>query len=328
MNRRRFLLTSVAGALAAPLAARAQQAGKIYRIGWLGNFPPAATTTPIIAAFVAGLREYGYVEGVNLKLEYRWAAGRNDILMALVRDLLQAGVDVIVTTTTPAALALKEHAKDVPVVVVGISHPVESGLVQSLAHPGGRITGLSSQLGDLNEKTFQLCRELIPGMSRLAVFWTPDNQGSALGLKGMQSEALKAAITIVPVSASSQDEIDGALSVLQRERPQIVLVHASYLSSPQTPRILEFTRRHRIPTVGNSRGQVQDGLLMSYSPDLVSLFRRAAYYVDRILRGKKPADLPIEQPTKFELVINLKTAKALGLTIPPSLLARADQIIE
>jgi len=328
MNRRRFLLTSLAGALAAPLAAQAQQASKVYRVGYLGNFPPTATFAPVIAAFVAGLREYGYVEGVNLKLEYRYAAGRTDTLLTLVRELLQAGVDVIVTSNTPAALTLKEHAKDVPVVVIGISHPVESGLVQSLARPGGRITGISSQLGDLGAKGLQLCRELVPGMSRLAVFWTPSNQGSALGLKSLQSEAAKAGVAIIPVSAGTQDETESALSVLERERPHVVMVHASYVGSSQVPQILAFTLRHRIPTLGDLSRQAHDGLLMSYSPDLVGMFRRAAFHVDRILRGTKPADLPIEQPTKFELVINLKTAKALGLTIPQSLLLRADQVIE
>ena len=328
MDRRRFLLTSLAGALAAPLAAGAQQAGKRYRVGYLGNFPPPAGAPPVIAAFVGGLREYGYVEGENLKLEYRWAAGRTDTLVPLVRDLFQAAVDVIVTSQTPAALTLKEYGRNVPVVVVGVSHPIESGLVQSLAHPGGRITGLTSQLGDLGAKFLQLARELVPGLSRLAVYWTPSNQGSALGLKNVQSEAAKVGIAVVPVSAGTQEETMSALSVLERERPQVVFVHASYVSSPEMPRIREFTLRHRIPSVGDSSGQAHAGMLISYAPDLVSLFRRAAYYVDRILRGTNPADLPMEQPTKFELVINLKTAKALGLTIPPSLLARADQVIE
>ena len=328
MNRRRFLLTSLAGALAAPLSVEAQQARKVYRVGYLGNFPPTATFAPVIAAFVAGLREYGYVEGVNLKLEYRYAAGRTDTLPTLVSELLQAGVDVVVTSNTSAALTLKEHAKDVPVVVIGISHPVESGLVQSLARPGGHITGITSQLGDLGAKFLQLGRDLVPGMSRLGVFWTPSNQGSALGLKNVQSEAAKVGIAVIPVSAKTKEELESALSTLERERPQVVFVHGSYVASPEMPRIVEFTLRHRIPTVGDASRQAHAGLLISYSPDLVSLFRRAAYYVDRILRGTKPADLPIEQPTKFELVINLKAAKGLGLTIPPSLLARADQVIE
>jgi putative ABC transport system substrate-binding protein len=325
MDRRTFLRTLASGLLAAPLAAEAQPAGKVYRVGYLGV---SATITPVVAAFVAAMRDYGYTEGVNLKLEYRWAAGRNDIWMAFVRELVQAGVHVVVTSSTPAALTLKEHAKDVPVVFVGLGSPVESGLVQSLAHPGGQLTGLSAQHGDLVTKVLQFCGELVPGISRLAVFWTPSNLASALALKSIQSEATKAGIAIVPVSTRAQDETDSALSTLERERPQVVLVHASYVGSPEIPRIREFTLRRRIPTVGNSGLLAHDGLLMSYAADLVTLSRRAAYYVDRILRGTKPADLPVEQPTKFELVINLKTAKALGLTIPPSLLARADQVIE
>ena len=328
MERRTFLATVSGGLLAAPRAAEAQQAGKVYRVGYLGNFPPTPTTAPLLSAFSDGLREHGYVEGRNLKLEYRWANGRSDIWPALGRELLQAGVQVVVTATTPAALSLKEHATALPVVLLGVSHPVEAGLVQSLARPGGNITGLTTQLGDLSAKFIQLCRELIPNMSRVAVFWTPTNPGSALGLKSLQGEASKAGIAVVPVSTRMSDETDTALSTLARERPEVVLVDASYISSPELSRIREFAISHRMPTVGDSSALTRDGLLMSYSPDLVSIFRSGASYVDKILKGTKPADLPIEQPTKFELVINLKTAKALGLTIPPSILARADQVIE
>jgi putative tryptophan/tyrosine transport system substrate-binding protein len=328
MDRRAFLGTLAGGLLAAPLAAGAQQAGKVYRVGYLGNFPPTQSTAPVLSAFTDGLREHGYVEGRNLKLEYRWAHGRSDILPALVRELVHEGVQVVVTAQTPNALALKEHAKDLPVVLMGASHPVEAGLVQSLARPGGNITGLSSQLGDLSAKMIQLCRELVPGVSRLAVFWMPTNQASALGLKTLQAEALKAGIPVVPVSTRMRNETDAALSTLARERPDVVLVDASYIASPELPRIREFAISHRMPTVGDSNSLTRDGLLMSYSPDLSSLFHRAASFVDKILKGTKPADLPIEQPTTFELVINLKTAKALGLTIPPSLLQRADQVIE
>jgi putative ABC transport system substrate-binding protein len=281
-----------------------------------------------LSAFTDGLREHGYVDGRNLKLEYRWAHGRSDIWPALVRELLQAGVHVVVTSQTPAALTLKQHASEIPVVLTGVSHPVEAGLVQSLARPGGNITGLSNQAGDWGPKLIELCRELVPGMSRLAVFWTPTNQGSALGFNRFQGEALKAGIAVVPVSTRMKDETDAALSTLARERPDVVLVHATYGGSPELSRIREFAMNHRMPTVGDSSALTRDGLLMSYSPDLLRLFRRAASFVDKVLKGTKPADLPIEQPTKFELVINLKTAKALGLTIPQSLLARADQVIE
>jgi ABC-type uncharacterized transport system substrate-binding protein len=316
------------GLFASPLVGETQQPGKVYRVGYLGNYPPTPNTSPILAGFTDGLREHGYVEGINLKLEYRWAHGRSDILPALARELREAGVQVVVTPQTPAALILKEHAKDLPVILVGASHPLEAGLVQSLARPGGNITGLSSQPGDLGGKLIQLCRELVPGMSRLAVFWTPTNQGSALGLKGLRAEALKAGIAVVPVSTAMRDETDTALSTLARERPEVVLVHSSYINSPELSRIRDFAISRRMPTVGDSGALTRGGLLMSYSPDLVSLFRRAASYVDKILKGTKPGDLPVEQPTKFELVINLKTAKALGLTIPQSLLLRADLLIQ
>jgi len=328
MDRRAFIGSLAGSLLAAPLAGGAQQAGKLYRVGYLGNFPPTPSTAPLLSAFTDGLREHGYVDGRNLKLEYRWAHGRSDIWPALVRELLQAGVHVVVTSQTPAALTLKQHASEIPVVLTGVSHPVEAGLVQSLARPGGNITGLSNQAGDWGPKLIELCRELVPGMSRLAVFWTPTNQGSALGLKSLQEEALKAGIAVVPVSTRMRDETDAALSTLARERPDVVLVGATYIASPELSRIREFALSHRMPTVGDSSALTRDGLLMSYSPDVISQFRRAASFVDKILKGTKPADLPIEQPTKFDLVVNLKTAKALGLTIPPSLLQRADQVIE
>src|SRR4030095_2336702 len=306
MERRAFLAVVSGILFAAPVAAEAQQAGKLYRVGFLGNFPPTPSTAPIWAAFTDGLREHGYVDGRNLKLEYRCAHGRSDIWPALVRELLQAGVHVVVTSQTPAALTLKQHASEMPVVLVGVGQPVEAGLVQSLARPGGNITGLSAQLGDLGAKLIQLCRELVPGMSRLAVFWTPTNQGSALGLKSFQEEALRAGIAVVPVSTRMRDETDAALSTLARDGPDVVLVHATYIASPELSRIRQFALSHRMPTVGDSSALTRDGLLMSYSPAPLSLFRRAASFVDKILKGTKPADLPIEQPTKFELVINLK----------------------
>src|SRR4030095_6593190 len=297
MERRAFLAMVSGSLFAAPVAAEAQQAGKPSRVGLLATSPPPPSTAPIWAAFTDGLREHGYVDGRNLKLEYRWAHGRSDIWPALVRELRQAGVQVVVTSQTPAALMLKQHASEMPVVLVGVGQPVEAGLVQSLARPGGNITGLSAQLGDLGAKVIQLCRELVPGISRLVVSWTPTNRGSALGLKSLQEEALKAGITVLPVSTRMRDETDAALSTLARERPDVVLVHASYRGSPELSRIREFALSHRMPTVGDFGALTRDGLLMSYSPDLLSLFRRAASFVDKILKGTKPADLPIEQAT-------------------------------
>ena len=327
MDRRAFIGTLTGDVLAAPLVARAQPAEKIFRIGWLGNVPPPPAMVPVIAAFMDGLRQYGYVDGRNLKVEYRWANGRDERYSELVRELIQANVQLVVTAQTPGALVLKEQAQ-VPVVLLGVSHPVEAGLVQSLSRPGGNITGVTNQLGDLDAKLLQLGKDLVPKLSRIAVFWTPTNQGSAIGLKNMQAVATKAGVAVVPVSARTRDEAEHAFSALMHERPDALIVHASYLGSAELIQIREFAARTRMPTISAFSALTRDGLLMSYSPDPATYYRRAAYYVDRILKGAKPADLPIEQPTKFDLFINLKTAKALNLTIPPSLLQRADQVIE
>ena len=327
MDRRAFIGTLTGAVLAAPLVARAQPAEKIFRIGWLGNVPPPPAMVPVIAAFMDGLRQYGYVDGRNLKVEYRWANGRDERYSELVRELIQANVQLVVTAQTPGALVLKEQAQ-VPVVLLGVSHPVEAGLVQSLSRPGGNITGVTNQLGDLDAKLLQLGKDLVPKLSRIAVFWTPTNQGSAIGLKNMQAVATKAGVAVVPVSARTRDEAEHAFSALMHERPDALIVHASYLGSAELIQIREFAARTRMPTISAFSALTRDGLLMSYSPDPATYYRRAAYYVDRILKGAKSADLPIEQPTKFDLFINLKTAKALNLTIPPSLLQRADQVIE
>jgi len=328
MERRTFLALVPANLLAAPLAAEGQPAGKIIRIGWLGNVPPPPAMAPVIAAFMDGLQQYGYVDGRNLKVEYRWAMGRDERYPELVRELIQANVQLVVTAQTPGALVLKEQAHAVPVVLLGVSHPVEAGLVQSLSRPGGNITGVTNQLGDLDAKLLQLGKDLVPKLSRIAVFWTPTNQGSAIGLRNMQTVAAKVGIAVVPVSARTRDEAEHAFSALRHERPDALIVHASYLGSAELIQIREFAARTRVPTISAFSALTRDGLLMSYSPDPATYYRRAAYYVDRILKGTKPAHLPIEQPTQFELAINLKTAKTLGLTIPPSLLARADQVIE
>jgi len=328
VERRAFLSAVTGSLLAAPLAAEAQQAGKVWRIGYLGNVPPTPRTAFTVAAFTEGLRQYGYVEGRNLVIEFRFAQGHDEKYPQLVRELLQANVELVVTTQTPAAIALKEGAKTLPVVMIGTGQPVEAGLVQSLARPGGTITGVSSQVGDLEGEVVQLARELVPMLSRLGVLWFPSNQASALALKNMQAQAAKGGILVVPASAPLDDpsELERTLSALARERLDVLEVHGTYLS--QAAAIGQFAVLHRLPTISLFTSMTRDGLLISYAPDLTSLFRRGAYYVDRILKGAKPADLPVEQPTKFEFVINLKTAKALGLTIPPSLLVRADEVIE
>ena len=324
------MLVGIIGAvlLAAPFVAEPQQAGPVYRIGYLGRTPPTPSGTSSFTAFTDGLAEHGYIEGRNLVLERRWSYGQDERWPDLVRDLIQRDVQVIATPDSGATQAIKDHAPAIPVVLLGVSHPIEAGFVASLARPGGNITGLSNQLGDLDGKILQLIREAVPKMSRVAVFWNPANPGSALGLKALQHVASEARLTVQPVTGRTPDELATALAVLRRESPDVISVHSWYIGSPQKTRIIEFATTHRIPTVTGSRSLAQEGVLLSYAPDFADLFRRGARYVDKILKGAKPADLPVEQPTKFVLVINLKTARAIGLTIPQALLLRADAVIE
>jgi len=327
---RRIGLVLALSLFVAPLASEAQDTGKVWRIGYLGNYPPTPNTSRVLAAFTDGLREYGYVEGKNLTIEFRFAHGREERYPELVRELLQANVELVVTVQTSAALALKQGAQALPVVLLGSGNPVEAGLVQSLARPGGGITGLSNQVGDLDGKLVQLARELVPRLSRLTVLWDPTNHPSAYGVNALKALAAKEGLSVSPVSTPAQtpDELERAISALARERPDVLLVHGIGTYIRQAAVIGQLATRHRILTICAFSSMARAGLLISYGPDSASLFRRGAYYVDRIFKGAKPADLPVEQPTKFELVINLKTAKALGLTIPQSVLLRADHVIE
>jgi putative ABC transport system substrate-binding protein len=301
----------------------------MHRVGYLGSFPPTPETAPVRVAFVDGLRAHGYIEGKNLTLEYRYSHGRDERWPGLVRELLTAHIQVIAASDSAAAQAVKAHAPTIPVVLLGASDPVGTGLAASLARPGGNITGLSSQLGDLEAKSLQLLLEVAPRVSRLAVFWNPDNVGSATALRTLQAHAAVRGVTLHPVVGRTREEMDGALAALTRERPDALAVHLWYSGSPERARLAEFAARTGIVTISGSKRLVRAGLLMSYAPDPAAIFRRGADYVHRILQGARPADLPIEQPTKFELVLNLKTtAKALGLTIPPSVLLQADEVVE
>ena len=328
LTRRRFLLTSLAGVLAAPIAAAAQQAGKTWRIGLLGRFPTTPATEHIRLAFLDGLRERGYTEGGNVTVEYRFSHGLDERWPRLVRELLDLGVEIIVTSDSGAVQAIMKHATRIPVVMLGVNQPVEAGFALSLARPGGNITGLSNQLGDLNAKHLQILREIAPRLSRVAVLWNPVNPGSLLAFRDLESVARTENLKLEAFIARTSDETDKTLAALVHERPHALFVHAWYTNSPELARIVQFTMTNRIPTVTGSMPMAKEGVLISYAPDIADTYRRGAYYVDKIFKGARAADLPIEQPTKFELVINLKTAKALGLTISPSLLARADQVIE
>ena len=327
MDRRAFLGTLTGGLLAAPLAARAQQAGRVHRIGFLGNTTPALEAN-LVGPFREGLRELGYVDGQNIVIEYRWAEGKYERAPSLLAELLARKVEVIVTAGTPTSLAAQKATMSVPVVVVGVGDPVATGLVASLARPGGNITGLTSIGEALEGKRLELLREVVPKVSNVAVLWNPVNPVLQRVLDELQTAAAVLQIRVLLVSVRAQDEFDDAFAAITRQRPGALLVLGDRLFLQNRARIMAFAAKNRLPGVHSYRELVEAGGLMSFGPSYAGMHRRAAYYVDRILKGARPGDLPVEQPTKFELVINLKTAKALGLTIPQSLLQRADQVIE
>jgi putative ABC transport system substrate-binding protein len=328
VNRRTFLGAIPLAVVTAPLAAEAQQAAKIARIGYLA---PALAAGPVLEAFRQGLRDLGYVEGRNLVIEYRAAEGKFERLPALAAELVALKVDVIVAPPTVAALAAQQATKTLPIVFIGVADPVASGLVTSLARPGGNVTGSSNLTPELVGKCLEQLTQAVPGVSRVAVLWQPGALGERTE-KDMLKEADVAAralgVRLQFVEARGPADIDRAFSDMTRARASALTVLTSAMFINERRRLADLAANNRLPAVYTWREFVDAGGLMSYGPNLADLFRRAATYVDKILKGTKPGDLPVEQPTKFELVINLKTAKALGLTIPQSLLGRADQVIQ
>jgi putative ABC transport system substrate-binding protein len=328
MHRRSFLLASLAGLVAAPLAAEAQTAGKLYRIVYLGN-SSAALETDLVDSFRQGLRNLDYVEGRNIVIEYRWAEGRNDLFPALVAEAVRLKADVIVTSGTPATLAAKEATRTTPIVIAAMGDPISAGVVASLARPGGNITGLASMSPEIDGKRLELLTELLQGVSRIAVLWNPTNPANAARLRNIQHAAAILRLTLEPVvGAADSQALEKGFQAIVAARAQALVVEPDRALLAHRVQIVAFTARRRLPTLYPYREFVQAGGLVSYAPSYPAMFRRAATYVDKILKGVKPSDLPIEQPTTFELVINSKTAEAQSLTIPPSLLARADQVIE
>jgi putative ABC transport system substrate-binding protein len=327
MDRRRFLLTSLAGALAAPFAAVAQQAGKVPVIGMLDYGAPDAARLAWWKALREALQELGYVEGRSIAFEARWAEGRVDRLPGLAAELVRLPVNVIVTGGGEAARAAKQATATIPIVMGSGADPVQLGLVASLAQPGGNVTGVTSLSSELIAKRLQLLRELLPKVSRVAVL-SDETPNSRMSVRDTKAGAQILGIEIYPIGGRDPNQLDRALSVARRERAGALIVVASPSMFMDRRRIADLALKHRLPTAVGGREYAEAGGLFSYAVSYPGLFGRAAVYVDKILRGAKPGDLPIEQPTKFELVINLKTAKALGLTIPPSLLQRADQVIE
>ena len=329
MTASRIALTVTLGLtlLAAPLAAEAQQAGKVYRVGFLGN-SSAALEANLVGPFREGLRELGYVEGRNIVIEYRWAEGKYERFPALIAELAALNVDVIVTAGTPAALAVKRTTPSIPLVMAAVGDPIGVGLVASLARPGGNVTGLSAIAPELEGKRLELLREVVPKLSHIAVLWNPDNPFHADSLKETRAAAQVLGIKAQLVGVRISEEFPAAFAAIVRERPGALLVLADRIFLHNRARIVDFGAKHRLPGVYPYRELVEAGGLMSFGPSYPGMHRRAAHYVDKILKGSKPADLPVEQPATFELIINLKAAKALGLTIQPSLLQRADELIQ
>ncbi|TMK76169.1 MAG: ABC transporter substrate-binding protein [Actinobacteria bacterium] len=315
------------GILAAPRAAEAQQAAKSARIGYLaGNL---AANPPQHEAFRQGLRDLGYVEGRNVVIEYRSAEGNFERLPALAAELVALKADVIVTSETPAALAAKQATRTIPIVFSFAVDPVTSGLVTSLARPGGNVTGLATLVPELVGKRLEQLTQAVPGVSRVAVLWQPGSQVERTEkdvLKRAEVAARELGVQLQFVEAPA--DIDRAFSDMTRARAGALTSLGGPMFFNERRRLVDLAAKNRLPAVYGLREYVDAGGLLSYGPNGVDLYRRAATYVDRILKGTKPGDLPVEQPTKFELVINLKTAKALGLTIPPSVLQRADEVIQ
>ena len=311
--------------LAAPLVAEAQ-AGKVWRIGVLS---PGPSTGPFSSALLQqSLRELGYVEGVNLAVEWRNAEGKMERFDALAADLVRFRVDVIVAMVPGATLAAKRSTASIPIVMVNTPDPVQLGLVASLGRPGGNVTGTTTLSADLSSKQLELLKEAVPRVVRIAVLWNPDNPWHPLALKGAEAAARSLAVQLQILEARRAEEFDSAFEAMTRKRAGAVLVLADPLTAFHRTRLTALAIKRHLPGMFATRAYAEAGGLMSYWAHQADLDRRVASYVDRILKGAKPADLPIEQPTKFELVINLRTAKALGLTIPPSLLGRADDVIQ
>src|SRR5437016_6541514 len=327
MNSRRKLLVALsAGALAAPLACFAQQQrSKVARIGVLESTSSSANQRE---ALIAGLRELGYVEGKNMIIEDRWAEGNYERLPGLAAELVQMKVDVIVAGATPAIQAAQRATSTIPIVMVRVGDPVGSGFVASLARPGGNITGLSNSSVDVSSKYLELLRAAVPRLSRVTVLVNPANPIHPDFLKRLQATEKTNSVTISPVEASTASQIEAAFAAITRERAGAVIVLPDPFFASQARRIAGLAAQPRLPTMFWTRGPVESGALMSYGQNNEEHYYRAATYIDKILKGAKPGDLPVEQPTKIELVINLKTVKAIGLTIPQQLLLQADEVIE
>jgi putative tryptophan/tyrosine transport system substrate-binding protein len=324
--RRREFVALIGGAVGTwPLAARAQQRERMARIGVLW---PGAPPDKWDEAFRQGLRTHGYVEGRNILLEYRWAEGNQERLPILAQELARLPLDVIVTTSAPAILAVKEATTSIPIVFAGTSDPVRTGFAASLARPGGNLTGLSLMAPDLAGKRLGLIKSVVPGASRIAMLWNASDQGMAIRVEQAQLAAPAVHVTLLSPELRTLADLESAFVTLTRDRPDALLVFVDPFTVAHRRRIIDFAAANRLPAIYEDRVFVAAGGLMSYGPSIEDICRRAATYVDKILKGAKPGGLPVEQPTKFELMINLKTAKVLDLEIPLQFQQLADEVIE
>jgi putative ABC transport system substrate-binding protein len=328
MHRRHFLLTSLAGALVAPISAAAQREGGVRRIGYLAIAPRTPATDSFWEAFVAGLQEHGWIQPRSIVIERRYVDPGMETAIAAVEELIRSRVEVIVVSSTQTALAAKQATRTLPIVMTVPADAVAVGLVASLARPGGNVTGLSFLGTEVAGKQVELLREAVKSLASIAVLANPMNASHVPRTKAVVAAARALRLQVHVVEASSRAEVGDALKAMVKRGAGAALVLADPLFVREVTSVIQFAAEHRLPVMYGLREAPLAGGLMSYGPSFTELFRRAAAYVDKILKGTKPADLPIEQPTRFELVINLKSAKSIGLTIPPSLLARADQVIE
>ena len=327
ISRRVFISMMAGGLLAAPLAAEAQPAGKVWRIGYLANGARTPDGGPP-AALRQALLELGYVEGKTVTYAGRWAEAKRGRLPGLVAELVDLKVDLIVTLGGPAAEAAKEATSTIPIVIASTGDAVGIGLIASLARPGGNITGITDQATELSAKRLEFLKEAVPKASRIAVLWNADDRAMTLRYREIERAARILRVAVQPLGVREPDDFDVAFSAMTRDRPDALFLVTDALTTLNRKRILDFAAVHRIPAMYEFGFLVRDGGLMSYGADFDDIWRRAAVYVDRILKGAKPGELPVEQPTRYYLLVNVKTAKALGLTIPASLLLRADELIQ
>jgi putative ABC transport system substrate-binding protein len=331
MDRRTFIGTMAGSLLAAPLAAEAQEAGKVYRVGYIG---PRSVATLIsdpaqpFNSFRREMRQRGYVERQNLVLELRTVEGRLERISEVVGELVGLNADVIVAVSGPVIQAAQQATRTIPIVMVGVGDPVATGLVASLARPGGNITGLSQLSPELSGKRLDLFKEVVPGVSRVAILWNPTNPTNAPQLGETKAAAQALGVQLQLLEVRSRQDFESRFQAATRERAGALITLDDLLIFTHRIQIVALAAKSQLPAIYGWSAFAEAGGLMSYGPDFQDMYRQAAVFVDKILKGAKPGDLPVEQPTKLELIINLKTAKALGLTIPPSLLQRADQVIE